>query len=119
MTNFALPFIKAVKKKKMSKRFPGHDIFTILAGAVFVPCKIPSNPSERYSRSRDSIATLATHYDCDTDKTISEWKEAVTVAKEGYTKAREFLKFLVYHCSLYPNLGKIGSALLVVPVHSC
>ena len=95
----------------MSERFPDHGISTISAGAVFDHCKIPSNPSERYSRGRDSTATLATHCDCDADKTISEWKEVVTVAKEGYTMAREFLKFLVSHCSLCPHLGEIASAL--------
>ena len=104
----------------MSKRFPDHDIFTISAGTVFDPCKIPSNPSERYFHGRDSIATLATHYDSDANKNISKRKEAVSVAKKGYTKARGFLKLLVSHCSLYPNLGKIASsALLVVSVHSC
>lgn len=117
LSKFALPFIKAVETN-LSERFPDHDISILSAGAVFDPNKVPVDPTVRYSHGRDSVTMLATHYHCDTSETIYEWKEVVSIAKEKYTNTRSFLKCLVSHRSVYPNLGTIASALLVIPMHS-
>ena len=65
-----------------------------------------------------TICTLAHHYRCNVEETLSEWKEVIFSLKQ-MTTVREALHYLAaFNHVGYPNLAKIASSLLVVPVHS-
>ena len=116
LTTFVLPFIDAVEMNLLA-RFPENDINVLSAADVFQPSNIPDNLAECYSYGRDCIKVLAEHYCCDITETTSEWKEVVHTLKKT-DSVQKSLEFLIMYRSQYPNLGKIASALMVIPMHS-
>ena len=69
------------------------------------------------THGRDKITNLAQHFHVDVKNAVSEWKE-VLINVKGKSKITEVLLFIANQRSLYPCLGVIASALLVVPMHS-
>ena len=117
MSSFVLPFLQAVLDN-LSARFPDEDIHILSAGEVFLPSKFPSSLSDCYLYARNHISTLAHHYCCNIEETLSEWKKVISSLKQ-MTTVREVLHYLAaFNHVGYPNLAKIASSLLVVPVHS-
>ncbi len=116
LSKFCLPFIQSILDN-LSARFPDDDMDILSAGEVFLPSSIPTDLTDCYSYGRDHINTLAKHYGCNIEETLSEWKEVLPTLKTK-EKLREVLHFLVAFDDLYPNLSKIASSLLVIPVHS-
>ena len=70
---------------------------------------------ECYSYGRDKITSLAQHFRVDVNNAVSEWKEVVIDVKDKSKITKVFL-FITNQRSLYPCLGVIASALLVVPL---
>ena len=83
-----------------------HFVQAVLAGEVFLPSKFPSSSSDCYFNSRNHISTLAHHYHCNVEETLSEWKEVIFSLKQ-MTTVREVLHYLAGSSHVgYPNLAK-------------
>ena len=79
LSSFVLPFLQAVLDN-LSARFPDEDIHILSAGEVFLPSKFPSSSSDCYLYGRNHISTLAHHYRCNVEETLSEWKVSYPVS---------------------------------------
>ena len=105
LSTFVLHFVQAVLDN-LSARFPDEDIYILSAGEVFLPSKFPSSSSDCYFNGRNHISTLAHHYRCNVEETLSEWKEVIFSLKQ-MTMVREVLHYLAASSYVgYPNLAK-------------